>query len=116
MNIAENDVICKKIEEIRDILNSKNSMLLKDVPKYKQFTFEDSFHDKDEVFECNGLLHDRFDFDGESVMVYDLTKIGKIVDGKIVIGKYSYKEKFRTLASSAGDILKCKLVKSLITE
>jgi hypothetical protein len=87
-------------------------MFLKDVPKYTQFTFTNSFHGKDEVFECNGV----FENEQTSSLVeptshYDLTKIGRLVDGKVVAQPgLSYNEKFRSLAFSAGEILECELI------
>lgn len=87
-------------------------MFLKNAPKYTPFTFTNSFHGKDEVFECNGV----FENEQTSSLVeptyhYDLTKIGRLIDGKLVVQPgLSYKEKFTQLAFSAGDILECKLV------
>ncbi len=87
-------------------------MFLKDVPKFKQFTFTNSFCGKDEVFECNGV----FENEQTSSLVeptyhYDLTKVGKLVDGKVVAQPgLSYNERFTKLAFSSGEILECEMV------
>lgn len=90
----------------------ENEMFLKEVEKFKPFVFTNSFHGKDEVFECNGVFeNEQTSSLIEPTFHYDLTKIGKLVDGKIVAQpQLSYSEKFRTLAFSAGEILEVEMV------
>lgn len=84
-------------------------VLMRDVPARVPFVLVAFEPEANEVLIHHGLVHNGFDYDGESKHIYDVQHIGTLVDGRIV--KFAPEDiKDREVSSRAGNLYDCEIV------